>query len=131
MKRKIATALVIAAVTLALAGCPKQTLVYNVEDAAVVSNIGNVSVENIRKAIVRAGGTLGWNIKDVEPGLLEGTLHLRKHMAKIDIPYSSESYSIIYKDSSNLRYDGTNIHSNYNGWIQNLQKAIDVQLNTL
>jgi len=131
MKRKIATALVIAAVTLALAGCPKQTLVYNVEDAAVVSNIGNVSVENIRKAIVRAGGTLGWNIKDVEPGLLEGTLHIRKHMAKIDIPYSSESYSIIYKDSSNLRYDGTNIHSNYNGWIQNLQKAIDVQLNTL
>jgi len=131
MKRKIATALVIAAVTLALAGCPKQTLVYNVEDAAVVSNIGNVSVENIRKAIVRAGGTLGWNIKDVEPGLLEGTLRLRTHMAKVDIPYNSESYSIIYKDSSNLRYDGTNIHSNYNGWIQNLQKAIDVQLNTL
>ncbi len=105
--------------------------VYNVEEATVVANVSNVSAEDVRKSIIRAGGTLGWNIKDVKPGLLEGTLHLRTHMAKVEIPYSTKSYSILYKDSTNLKYDGTKIHSNYNGWIQNLQKAIEVQLDTL
>jgi hypothetical protein len=49
----------------------------------------------------------------------------------VDIPYSAKSYSITYKSSSNLNYDGTTIHSNYNGWVQNLHKAINTQLNTL
>jgi hypothetical protein len=31
-------------------------------------------------------------------------------------------------DSTNLNYDGTNIHRNYNGWITNLDKAIRSQL---
>lgn len=70
-------------------------------------------------------------MQDSKPGVLEGTLNLRSHMAKIEIQYNNNSYSILYKDSSNLNYDGTKIHSNYNGWIQNLQKAIQVQLNTL
>ena len=40
------------------------------------------------------------------------------------------SYSIDYKNSLNLKYDSTKntIHKNYNGWIQNLDNAIQVQL---
>lgn len=131
MNRKLIAGLAVAVVTLALAGCPQQAVVYNVENAAVVANVNNVSADTVRKAIIRAGSGLGWSITDVEPGLLSGTLHLRSHVAKVDIPYSDKSYSIIYKDSTNLRYDGTKIHSNYNGWIQNLEKAIRVQLTTL
>jgi len=52
-------------------------------------------------------------------------------MAQVDIKYSTIAYSITYKDSSNLKYDGTKIHSNYNGWIQNLDKAIKIQLSTM
>ncbi|MCB1859343.1 MAG: hypothetical protein KDI63_13770 [Gammaproteobacteria bacterium] len=131
MKGKLLAVLSIAIVTLALTGCPHQADVYNVENASIVANIANVSAADVRKAIIRAGGTLGWNIKDAGPDRLEGTLHLRSHVAKVDIPYSPTSYSILYNDSTNLRYDGTKIHSNYNGWIQNLHKAIQVQLNTL
>ena len=37
----------------------------------------------------------------------------------------------VQMDSSNLQYDGKTIHSNYNGWIQNLDKAIRTQLTLL
>lgn len=131
MTRNLVTGMGIALISLVLAGCPQQAAVYNVENAAVVANVDNVSAETVRKAIIRAGSGLGWNITDVEPGLLLGTLYLRTHVAKVDIPYTDNNYSILYKDSTNLRYDGKQIHSNYNGWIQNLQKAIQVQLTTL
>ncbi len=130
MYRKLATTLVIMIATLALISC-RSAPVYNVNNATVVANVSNVSSAQVRKAIIRAGGGLGWIIKDAGPGKLVGTLNLRKHVAKVDIPYSASSYSIRYKSSANLGYDGTNIHSNYNGWIQNLHKAIQVQLNTL
>ncbi len=128
MYRKLATTLAIAIITLTLAGCPHQAPVYNVNNATVVANVNNLSSEQVRMAIIRAGGGLGWVIKEVRPGELQGTLNLRKHVAKVSIPYNTKSYSIVYQDSVNLNYDGTNIHSNYNGWIQNLHKAIQVQL---
>jgi len=54
-----------------------------------------------------------------------------KHVAVVDVNYSVKSYSIQYKDSTELGYDGGNIHPNYNGWIQNLDKGIRAQLSTL
>ena len=91
----------------------------------------NVSMEAVKGAIVRAGTGLGWIMKPIEPGLIEGTLLIRSHMAKVNIPYDHNSFSIEYKDSDNLHYDGTNIHSNYNGWIVDLERAIRLQLSTL
>ena len=106
-------------------------------------------MEDVQKAIIRAGSGLGWNISPVEPGHATGTLYLRKHMAKVDIRYDLKGYSITYNDSSNLNFEpaGTEtsdpatgetqksttgtIHSNYNGWVQNLDNAIRVQLGTL
>jgi hypothetical protein len=49
-------------------------------------------------------------------------------VAVVDIKYNTKTYSIIYKSSQNLDYDGKNIHSNYNGWIQRLNQAIQSQL---
>ena len=62
------------------------------------------------------------------PGHIIGTLNIRDHIAIVDITYNSDSYSITYKDSTNLNYNGTNIHRNYNNWINNLDNAIKVQL---
>jgi hypothetical protein len=113
-----------------LVGC-RSDAVYNVEDAAVVSSVDNVSLDAVKKAIMRAGGGLGWVMKDAGAGKMIGTLSLRKHVAVVDIDYSTKSYSIRYKDSQELNYDGTNIHKNYNGWVQNLQRGIQTQLNLL
>ena len=86
--------------------------------------------EQIAKAIKTAAVGLGWQIADKGPGNMEGTLHLRTHVAVVDIAYNPKTYSITYKDSTNLQYDAKaqKIHKNYNGWIQNLDNAIKVQL---
>ena len=115
-----------------LGGCATPNPVRNINAEPVVAPAGRaVSLDDVGKAILRAGGTLGWQIKQMEPGYIVGTLKLRSHVAVVDIRYTTRNYSITYKDSTNLDYDGTNIHKNYNGWISNLDRAIKTQLATL
>jgi hypothetical protein len=66
----------------------------------------------------------------IEPGHIIGTLLIRSHTAIVDIYYTTTSFSIVYKDSTNLKYDANNktIHHNYNNWIHNLERAIMVKL---
>jgi hypothetical protein len=120
---------VIPSILLLLVGCRSAPL-YNVDSTPVVANKA-VTLADVEKAIMRAGAGLGWQIVARAPGQIEGTLLLRTHRAVVDIAYNTKTYSIKYKDSSNLDYDGTNIHSNYNGWIQNLDNAIRSQLSLL
>lgn len=110
----------------ALVGC-RSNPVMNVEDAAI-SLQDRPSMTQVEKAIIRAGASLGWNIKKIKSGTMEGRLMLRSHVAVVEITYDTKSYSIHYKDSTNLNYDGTNIHSNYNGWVQNLNRNIQQEL---
>jgi len=128
MKLKIVA---IATLALLLGACRVAPTVYNVNEAPIVANVANVSKADVRKAIIRAGTGLGWEFKDNGPDALIGTLNLRTHSAVVDVPFSTKQYSILYKDSTNLGYDGTSIHKNYTGWVTNLQKAIDAQLKTL
>ena len=116
--------LALACSVLALAGC-RSAPVMNVVDAPVsVSR----SAQQVEQAIISAGNSLGWQMRPVGAGKIEGTLVLRDHRAVVDIDYSPRTYSIRYKDSSNLNYDGGSIHKNYNGWIENLDRAIRVRL---
>ncbi len=115
---------------LALVGC-RSNPVYNVEGTPISTSTSGYSLRDVRDAIQQAGVSLGWQMQDIKPGLIVGTLYLRDHMAQVEIPYSRSSYSILYKDSQNLNYDGANIHSNYNGWIQRLNGAINAQLSRL
>lgn len=116
--------------TLMFAGC-RTAPVYNVTDAPVEATEGTPTMQQVEKAIMTAGRQLGWEMKSKEPGLIVATLHLRTHVAVVAIHYDTEKYSITYTDSTNLRYDGTNIHKNYNGWIQNLSNAIQVQIGAI
>lgn len=114
------------ALLLVLAGC-RSNPVLNIENAPIEIS-GKHSSKDIKKAIIRAGAGLGWNMKPKKAGHIVGTLFLRKHVAIIDIKYKKKSYSITYKDSQKLDYDGTNIHKNYNSWVQNLNRQIQAQL---
>jgi len=129
MKLKAILILLIASVTFVV-GCAKP--IYNVENAPVtVASNTSYTLDDIKKAIIRAGVGLGWQMKEVRPGQILATLNIRTHMAQVTIDYNLQTYSITYKDSVDLNYDGTNIHSNYNGWIQNLDNAIKGQLSAI
>ena len=120
--------LLIAVVFLLLGGCRTADL-HSVRGAPGTSKA--VSMADVETAIRRAGHGLGWQIVPQGPGRAEGTLVLRDHRAVVNITYDTKNYSITYKDSANLHYDGKTIHSNYNGWIQNPDKAIRTQLDML
>src|SRR5947209_7911447 len=111
-----------------LGACTRTLPLYNVAETPVVANKPNPSLDDVSKAILRAGAPLGWQMVQTKPGLMVGTLNLREHQAVVDINYTPKTYSITYKNSANLMYDGQSIHKNYNGWIQNLDKAIHSQL---
>ena len=132
MIRKIFTSFAAVAVFLLLTGFGAGAPVRNVQSAQIPPNPA-ATMENIEKAIIRAGMTLGWQMNPKGPGLVEGILNLRKHQAIVDITYDSKTFNITYKNSVNLDYreNDKTIHSNYNGWIENLEKGIRAQVTVL
>lgn len=122
---------ILAVALVALAGCT-QAPIRNVPDSAVVTGTGKpVTPDEVRSAIVRAGSGLGWAMTPTDPGLVTGRLALRGHVAVVDVRYTAQNYSITYKDSSNLDYKDGQIHKNYNGWIENLNRDIRANLLSL
>jgi hypothetical protein len=107
----------------------RRSPIYNV-NSATINVPKRLKPDQVRDAIVRAGEGLGWQMQPTGHGHIVGTLYLRTHMAQVDIPYTTTSYSITYRDSKDLNYDGSTIHSNYNNWIHNLDQAIQKQLAT-
>ena len=107
--------------------------VRNVVDAPVVSNKDSVTLDDVRDAVTRAGAGLGWIMIEEEPGRVRGTLKLRGHVAIVDVTFDTSTYNIQYVGSTNLNFSETNgtIHKNYNGWIQNLDTAIQRELAVL
>ena len=104
--------------------------ILNVNDAPVLTTKSLDAVQ-VRRAIVSAGVALGWQVVDVNPGVLRGTLKLRDHTAIVEIPYTTGKYSIIFKSGDNLGEKDGQIHKNYNGWIQNLDNRIKAELTRL
>ena len=119
-------------VTLMATGC-RTSPILNVPNQAIATQNDKVTSEEIYKAISRAGASLGWNMQKKSDGIILATLNLRDHQAVVVIKYTSKNYSIMYKSSKNLKYDAEDqtIHSNYNGWIENLENAIKAQVNFL
>jgi hypothetical protein len=117
----------ILAVVLLLAGCPPVP-VRNVNDASLGSE--GHSLEEVGQAIKRAGRGLGWDMQDKGGGKIRGTLNIRTHRAVVMIGYNTKTFNINYVDSTNLDYNAGNneIHRAYDGWIQNLETAIRLQM---
>ena len=108
----------------AFVGCGGGAPVLNINNHPVAPKSGSKNVKDIKRTIVLAGSRLGWQMHPVRPGLVRATRFSQGFMAKVDISYTSQSYSITYKDSSNLKYDGQKIHGRYNQWIKQLHKHI-------
>jgi len=126
-------AILVAATALAFAGCAVQQPIYNVDSTPIILPPGkkSMSMNDVSTAIMRAGTQLGWQMAPEGPGRLTGRLAVRTHLAVVDIQHDTKSYSIKYRDSTNLDARDGMIHRNYNGWIQNLDKGIRAELTRL
>lgn len=118
-RRSLAALGLVAAAT--LGACARTVPMVNQTGAEF---LGRASLPQRGDQIRAAAASLGWATESRGPGLVRATLNLRGHQAVVDIPYDQQRFRIHYVSSSNLEYDGVNIHRNYNSWIQNLQNAI-------
>lgn len=116
-------------VLLLSAGCSHKAPIVNIPSGPYP--MGAVSAGQLRavqNAIVQAGADLGWMMVVEGRGQIVGTLNIRTHQAVVDILFDAGGYSITYRSSNNLKYDGARIHKNYNAWVQELDNHIRVRL---
>jgi len=112
---------------LALNAC-RTAPIYNSTDISI-SPRSTATDKEIGEAIWSAGRSLEWRIKKVRPGQMSGVFKKNTHRAVVAIHYDKAHFNILYQDSDNLKYDGNDIHVNYNVWIHKLEQKIQNKIN--
>ena len=111
------------AVVGALAGCARTAPIDQVHSTVSAGH----TQEQVKKAILKAGVERKWIMSEAGQGVIKARQQSREHWAEIRIIYTASSYDINYETSQNLQASGGQIQQNYNRWVRNLDK--DIQLN--
>jgi hypothetical protein len=104
--------------------------IINYENVQITTAAGQLTTEQVKQAILTAAGSKQWVVTEQGPGRMTATLHVRgKHTVVTEIIHSNDKFSLLYKDSTNMKYgpgpDGKGvIHPFYNRWVQDLKEAI-------
>ena len=114
---------------LVVVGCARRDALYQPPPVSFV----RLPVENVEAGIYAGARRRGWVPSKLHDGLIQATLHLRSHVAVVDIAYDADSFRLRYVRSENLNYereaDGTQrIHQHFNIWQQNLIQDISEEL---
>ena len=121
MSRGVRLSAVVVTVFLATA-CVQRVVEFENESLLISENATLYQVEQEIKLAARSAG---WKVARLRPGRLKATLLAkRKFTVVVEIIHTTETMTIRYKDSKNLKYDGTNIHKAANVWIRDLKKSI-------
>lgn len=99
---------------------------------AVTAN-SNFTSTDMRAALIRGGAAHDWVFRDIEPGLIEATLNVRKHQLVMHISYTPNDYSLKYVSSVELldKRKPNRIHEAYLRWCNNLIQATDKQASAI
>ena len=122
-------------------GARTPAVVKDYKDVAIATfHEKTLPVDYVKKAIVEAARKNKWNIGNVAGGKIGGKLEASllvrgKHTVIVEIPYTAEKYSLLYKESTNMNYASCEseryIHPNYNVWVGRLQQAIVTELEAI
>ncbi|WP_318357036.1 hypothetical protein [Enterobacter sp.] len=123
MKKYVKWAAAIAVVG-ALAGCANTAPIANIHSTVSAGH----TESQVRNAILKAGAERKWAMNDAGKGVIVARQQARDHMAEVRVSYSASNYSITYASSTNLEAANGKINKNYNRWVHNLDKDIQVNL---
>jgi hypothetical protein len=121
-------------VAITIGACASAQVPVRNFSAVPIAAKANPTLDEVGKAIVKAGISAGWQMSDIKPGQIIGTYRIRRHIAVVDVAYTTASYNITFKSGDEgLKYDsqGQTIHQNYNGWVENLEVLIRAHVNAL
>lgn len=110
------------AVVGALAGCARTAPIDQVHSTVSAGHTGNKW-----KSDSESWRWTQMDYVEAGQGIIKARQQSRDHSAEIRINYTASSYDINYENSQNLQASGGQIHKNYNRWVRNLDK--DIQLN--
>lgn len=112
-RRKPYILFALATVLTACGGCHSTVLEFRDEPFLAVSK--NADLNRITEKIAEAGYRRKYEMKVIAPGHIEAVFVKRDIRAVMDIKYTTEHFSITYKDSSGLGYDPADntINSHY------------------
>jgi len=110
--------------------------ILNFHDQPVPVNRDGSSptLEEVKQAIIMGCRLRRWTPVIGSENEIKCSILVRgRHYAEVSIPYSRESYSIVYSDSRVLDYNEKKqrIHRNYNNWVNNLAAAIQRKFDTI
>lgn len=110
--------------------------IHNIVDEPVPLRLDATqrTVDEVKEAIVKGCQRKGWRpVLDGEAQIKCSILVRGRHYAEVVIPYSAESYSILYVTSRELDYNEKKqkIHKNYNRWVIGLSAAIQQQFDLM
>ena len=125
--RAVTALLCLLSMTFASTAVAARSAVPIVEHENLAATTGGgqpASAEQIRRAFMAGGARRNWTFTEEGPNKLVGRLNVRTHQISVDIPISDGKFSVLYKDSVNMKYgteDGKKvIHPQYNNWVNNL-----------
>lgn len=135
MKHKLGLALLLSCALFVNSALARSvTPIDQLDNLPITSASGkSIKSQDVEQAIITAAGINQWTIDKREPGELTATLNVRnKHSISVKIPYTAETYSLQYLNSSNMKYENkdgvASIHPFYNRWVKNLRDSIDREL---
>jgi len=103
--------------------------VNNLSDVAIPTRLDGTpfTIGEVQDVIFESCLSRNWTPRLAGDGSITATIDVRgKHSATVQIPFSSDNYSILYVSSENLDYNPKreSIHRNYNGWVAKLSQTI-------
>jgi hypothetical protein len=97
--------------------------IYNAIDVPIAS--GNpLTLELVRERIGRAARFQGWDIEDIQPGVVVATKRVGNHAGTSTISFDTSSFDITLRNSTNLQQGPGSIHKLYNRWVKALELSI-------
>lgn len=118
--------MIVVALAAGLGGCVSMIMpMERLENVAVSHRDGEAGVG---AAIDRALQARGWVVTERRAGETDATLIGGDYRADITVRYTASSYSVVYRDSQGLDYDGQKIHRHFNNWLNNLRISIEREL---
>ena len=111
-----------------LLGCVTAPI-RDVENVPIRMQRADYTLDDVGKAITRAGTFTSWQMETIRPGFIMAIYARPDYSAAVTITFTRTAYSIKYHNSRNLDYqEGGEIHENYNVWVSDLDDAIRREL---
>ena len=79
-------------VLLAVMGCARRAALYQPPSVSFT----RLPIEDVEAAIYAGARRRGWVPTKLHDGLIQATLHLRSHVAVVDIAYEADSFRLHY-----------------------------------